>query len=219
VNRVTLTPLTPRSPEQPDEGPLDQAPPHGQHPLSAPGGACLASAAAQERQRAPARAVRPASLHSIVLAVTLLGFSPLALTPHQASEKSPEQHNGDDDEQQRFDRNGAHGVQSRGLRASLILMRVQKLEKREPVSHPVPRVNSGEIKGPENQMADIVAASHVRALWAYSEVTSLAHGELYRGQGMPRIRWKARHDVPFDALTSSERSLLVTHFNYVRGGY
>jgi hypothetical protein len=24
----------PRSPEQPDEGPLDQAPPHGQHPLS-----------------------------------------------------------------------------------------------------------------------------------------------------------------------------------------
>jgi hypothetical protein len=97
-------------------------------------------------------------------------------------------------------------------------MRAQKLEKRDPVSHPMSPVTSGRL-GPENQMADIIAASHVCALWAYSEVTSLAHGELYRGQGMPRIRWKARHDVPFDALTSSERSLLVTHFNYVRGGY
>lgn len=78
---------------------------------------------------------------------------------------------------------------------------------------------AGTFEGEGATLPSIIALDHVRARWAYSEILSPQHGHLYRGQGMPRIRWRARRGVAFDALGSADRSLLAKQFGYVRGGY
>ena len=68
-------------------------------------------------------------------------------------------------------------------------------------------------------MEGLVSAEDVRARWAYSELLSLGHGVAYSGLGVPELKQKAQEKLPFDALGTADRYLLVDLFDRVRGRY